>query len=141
MNKKEALKRLSSIEEETKQLRAIINSEKCYTLNDLTSYAQACKILGEKSKSSPSNSEIIKTIVKAANYLDNNNQIWRVDFTKSYYKYLPYFNNNGSGFGFYYAGYFNSSAYYSVGFYYKNSSTCELITKRFLKLYQEWLEE
>lgn len=141
MNKKDALIRLDLLENEAKELRKILNSYKEYTLNDLISYENACKILEEEIDNKSSISKQIKTIVKAANYLDNSNKIWKADFTKNNNKYFPYFNNNGSGFGWYCSGCYDTAVGAPVGFYFKNSSTCELIVKRFIKLYINWIEE
>lgn len=143
MDKKQALKRLTSLEEEAKELRKIIETEDKYTLDDLKSYEDACKILEKDEEVKPSYSQQIKAIIKAANYIDNNYKIWKPDFSGNTYNYLPYFNKNkGHGFGFFCVhGWDSSGVYCPVGFYYKQKSTCELISKRFLSLYSKWLEE
>ena len=142
MDKKQALKRLTSLEEEAKELRKIIETEDKYTLDDLKSYEDACKILEEDEEVNPSYSKQIKTIIKAANYIDNDYKIWKPDFSGSVYNYLPYFNKNkGPGFGFHGCDFWCSCVRCSLGFYFKERNTCELIAKRFLSLYNKWLEE
>jgi len=115
---------------------------KKFTLNDLNSYEDACMILNENPIVDCDYSKKIKTIVKAANFIDNDYNLWVANWTDSNeYKYLTYFENKGSGFGFDDVGSWYSNAYAPLGFYYKNSNTCELITKRFIKLYLDWLQE
>lgn len=140
-NKQEALERLASIENETKELKKIINAKDSYTLNDLTSYEQACKVLGLMSSIEASPEEQIKKIVKAANFIDNNEKVWNADWSNSNeYKYVPYFENLGRGrFGLDFVYFFDLYSYLSVGFFFKNRSTAELISKRFLSLYKEWI--
>lgn len=140
-NKEEARKRLQNIEKEVENLRRIINSEKSYTTDDIDSYEIACLILDVKPESSCSSEKKLKTIIKAANFLDNSKKVWITDFTKSDYKYIPYFNRGSSGFSFSLVDFYILWTYLPAAFYFKNSDTAKKIGIKFINLYKEWLEE
>lgn len=111
-------------------------------LNSIQSYEDACIILGSKVLKSISAGDKIKTIVKAANYLDNNEKLWKPDFNdSSQTKHVPYFNKNGSGWCLYDVGYWCSGTDVPLGFYYKDKKAGEILVKRFLSLYIQWIEE
>lgn len=140
INKTEALTRLSTLENEVKELRKIINKDE-YTLSDLNSYQDACQILNQEAFIDASYAHQIKTIIKAANYIDNK-VIWKPDFTNiNQHKYLPYFRLDGPVFGFGGVGGYCCLSHCPVGFYYKVSSTATLITTRFLSLYEKYIKE
>lgn len=125
------------------KLKSVLSN---HTLDDLNSYSDACVILNEKVLRDADYSKQIKTIVKAANFIDNNNQVWIADWKNhQQYKYAAYFIDNGSGFGL---GGVNGGVNFwlsftssPLGFFYKESKTAELITNRFIKLYLNWLQK
>lgn len=144
MNKNDALKRLDSLENEAKELRKIINTVDSYTLNDLNSYKDACKILSIPEDSYPSAKTELKIIIRASNFIDNGNTIWIADWDNvSKYKYAPCFtkNKNGLGFGLDFVHGWDFCLCFPLAFYYKVRSTAEIIVKRFLPLYNRWIQE
>lgn len=141
MNKKDALKRLDSLENEAQELRKIINGEE-YTIDDIVSYEAACKILKEEYHYNADVSKKLKTIIKAANYIDNSNKIYTPDFNNNHeHKHAPYFKFNGSGFVLVSLSVWFASTCVPLAYYYKVKSTGEIIAKRFLSLYKQWMEE
>lgn len=121
-----------------------IKIKKTYTLDDLNSYEDACKILNQGRMVMVSIDQEIKTIVKAANFIDDNEQYWKVDpnnYDQS--KYRPYFKTGPSGSGWVFGvvdnGYFGGSL--GLGFYFKNITTCKLIAERFIKKYNKWMND
>lgn len=85
----------------------------------------------------------LETIIKAANYIDNNYKEWKPDFNRSSgYKYIPYFEKKSSGWVLIVVIYLysSSSSSCSVGFYYKVSETAEFITKQYESLYNEHMK-
>ena len=145
INKKEALKRLSALENEVESLKKIIEKGDQYTLDDLSSYEDACKILNISPRSQESvysysewfNHQLL-TIIKAANFIDNNYKEYTPDFINSNTaKYIPYLEIKSSGWvlSFVHCNYGYTHA--PFGFYYKERSTAEVITKRFLFLYNQ----
>lgn len=80
------------------------------------------------------------TIIKAVNFIDNDNKEWKADFTnRNQYKYLPYFKNSDSGWsasGVYCYFSFSSS---SVGFYFKLEKSAKLIQKKYIDSYNQYL--
>lgn len=117
---------------------------KKYTLKDLQSYLDACDILGEKADTCASKTKQLFTIIKAANFIDNDHKIWDVEeafdnHNKS--KYIGWFEKLKSGWSFYVSIDCYSYSYGPVALYYKESSTCTTICKRFESLYVEYLRE
>lgn len=109
------------------------------TVGNINSYEDACNILSEKIDVNASISDQILMIVKAANYLDNNRKSWVANFETSESKYLPRFIKDGSGWVFDNVNYWGSGSCCPVGFYFKNSATCEAIVKKFIAPYKQWL--
>jgi hypothetical protein len=82
----------------------------------------------------------LEAIIKAANYIDNNYQYWEPDFdNQNILKYIPYFEKKASGwvvrsvYGTYYC------SHSSVGFYFKERNTADIISNRLITLYNKWL--
>ena len=124
--------------EQLKEIDNQVNNK--YTLDDLTSYLKACEILGEEIVEKTTKEVKILTIVRAANFLDNDNQPWKADFAeKNTSKYLPYFEKTSAGWRVCYAFGWGFDSFCPVGFYFKKSRTCDLIAKRFIDLYSQWL--
>ncbi len=86
----------------------------------------------------------LETIIKAANFIDNDNKLWELDWTygNSQYKYYNYFYKAASGGGWVYYGYDGCycSTSCSVGLYYKNNKTAVLIGKKHIDLYVKLIE-
>lgn len=109
-------------------------------VDDLNSFEDACKVLNENPLRIGSNQDKLFTIIKAANYLDNNNKIWKANFLDNQTKnHIPYFQKTISGWVF--AGMHFGVAYSSapVGFYFKEQKTAEIIANKFIKLYDKVL--
>ncbi len=82
----------------------------------------------------------LETIIKAANYIDNNHSEWIPDFTNSNItKYLPYWEKKASGWSLVCVVSFSVGSGCSVGLFYMKKSTAELLAKRFDSLYQNYL--
>lgn len=141
MDNKMVLKRLESIEAETAELKKIINGEKEYTIANLLSYEVACEVLGCVYE--PKMPEIgqLKTIIRAANFIDNRNKIWTPDFSGNSYKYIPYFIKKGDSFGFVSARCDGSWVCLPAALYFKNRDTVSVIANRFIDLYNQWIKE
>lgn len=132
----------ASTEQKAAIQKAGVSLDQNTHLAGLNSYEDACKILGEKPKASPSLAAQIKKIIKAANFLDNGNKIWKANFKdNNQYKYMAYHILSGSGWVFRAVGDWGSFPGCPVGFYFMNSDTCEFITKKFYPLYKQYLTE
>ena len=129
----------------TEEQLAEINRQqnKITRVEDINNYEDACKVLSIKPEASPSASNIIKTIVAAANFLDNNRNIWREDWDKhSKYKYYPVFERRAGGWvvsclRYYYC----FVAVAGFGSHFKQEKTCLLIVNKFLDLWLEYMHE
>lgn len=82
---------------------------------------------------------MLETIIKACSFIDNNNQLWVVDFAKDYNKYYSWWNRVSGGWVFSDVLYDGSHSHLPVGFYYKENKTCEKVSKRFNYLYSSYL--
>ena len=106
--------------------------------SNINSYEDACKVLYTTPKKDPSSKVKIKTIIKAANFLDNNGKVWREDWgDKAQPKYYPAFDYRAGGWVVCYSGY---HAVGGFGSYFKKEKTCTLIAKKFLPLYIDYIE-
>lgn len=117
---------------------------KKYTLKDLQLYKDACEILGKAEMSCPSAKEQVFTMIKAANFIDNDHKIWDVEEAfdnDNLPKYIGYFIKKKSGWSFSTSDYHFSSSGGQVALYFKESSTCSTICKRIESLYVEYLRE
>jgi len=142
MNKTEAQKKLQDLQYEVDKLKEIINAPE-YKVEDIKSLRDACKVLGIEFYNITSFSEQLKTIIKAVNFIDNENKEWKPNFGNyNEYKYIPYFEfNKRSGWSLYCVGGYYSFSIFPLGFYFKNKKSAEYIAKQFLTLYNSWLEE
>ena len=101
MNKKEAMERLSSIEEETKQLRKIIEKadEPKNIMERVKTFEDACNVLGISPTFSHPYPERIKARLKLEIIFLALNEGWKPDWSNSNeYKYYPYFEMSPFGF-------------------------------------------
>ena len=81
----------------------------------------------------------LETIIKAVNFIDNGNQIWKPDFTNSsIYKYIPWLQRKSSGWVVF-AGVdvCVSASGCPLWLYFKDRKTAELIVNKFLNLYNQ----
>lgn len=116
------------------------------TLDNLD-YSKACKLLGLQQRSKEdywTNKNWaeyqLETIIKAANFLDNNNQEWNPDFLdQNIYRYIPWFNRTKVGWVFLSVSGYSCYSYCSVGLYYKKETTAKLIATKFIDLYNQYL--
>lgn len=107
------------------------------TVDDINSYEDACKILKETVDKKLSDIEKLFTIIRAANYLDNNGEIWEADWTSGEYKYIPYFEYKKSSGWVLSSVYLFYFSYCPGGFYFKKEATAKLIANKFLTLYNK----
>lgn len=117
-----------------------VNISSSSTADQLPTYEAACKVLGEKVVKNLSAGDQIQTLVRAANYLDNNKKSWRPNFSGSSYNYLPYFIKQGSVWVLDVVYRYRSYACCPVGFYFKDEETASEMVTKHIKLYQKWLE-
>lgn len=156
INKEQAIKRLNVIEEETKELRAIIDKKDDWT--SITDIESACKWLGEhdpdvveyellcnktlKFSQKTINQKALEICIKAINTTDG--RTWSPDFTKrNQAKWYNWFEKTSSCSG---SGWLVSYAvgrYYcsSVGstFYFESEEKAKHGVKYFKSYYDIWL--
>lgn len=116
-------------------------------LDSLHSYKDACKILKQKQRKESDYDDTkewyshqLLTIIKAANFLDNNNEIWNADFdNRNTYKYIPYWIKQASGWVVDSVHCYHCSSHCSVGLYFKKEDTANVISKRFIDLYNKYM--
>lgn len=121
----------------TKEQIEEIHKQTCkFKVEDINGYEDACEILSEKVNSSASSFDKMNTIIRAANFIDNGNKIWKPDFmdTKQR-KYYPYYEVKSNHLVFD-GSLFSYFAYGQVCFYLKEE-TSTYIGKKFINLYQE----
>lgn len=125
------------------QLEQIDNQRsKKYQINDITSYGAACEILGEDSDKNASNKDKLGTIIRAANFIDNENKEWESNsLDKKSRKYFAWFEYTDSGWVFLSSSYVCYSSAGWVGLYFKNENTCAKIAQRFIEIYNKYIEE
>lgn len=135
------------------QLNQINNqlNNKNITINDLTSLDIAEKVLENTTfhnkcfqsdfhRTKDWLSYKLETIIKAANYIDNDYKEWIADFNNSNkYKYIPHFEKKSSGWVLHDVGYSYFSSICQVGFYYKKEETAIKLSKLYTKLYNQWI--
>lgn len=109
------------------------------TIQDINSYEEALMVTGDRIRSNPSIADVLLAKIKACNHIDNEGKEWIADFSDSNYKYIPYFQKNGSAWLLGYVDHCTSGTYCPVGFYFKTRSTAEYFVKRWLNEYSEWL--
>ena len=122
------------------QLKEIERQENPFkSSSDINNYEDACKVLSIKPDISPSASKRVKTIVAAANFLDNKGKIWRENWDDTdQRKYYPAFDYRAGGWVVCYSGY---HAVGGFGSYFKKEKTCLFITNKFLDLWLEYMHE
>lgn len=110
---------------------------------EIKSYEDACRVLGVPQEKKETftheedwNIHRLRIVIKAANFLDNNNAVWVPDFDNDMeVKYLPYFTNFPEWRLSFIVNYsLNSYIYY--GFYYKEKATAEAVVNNFITLYR-----
>ena len=123
------------------QLKEIERQENPFkSSSDINNYEDACKVLSIKPDISPSASKRVKTIVAAANFLDNKGKIWRENWDDTdQRKYYPAFDYRAGGWVV------DCDCHYvalgGFGSYFKESKTCLLIANKFLDLWLEYMHE
>lgn len=118
-----------------------------YTLDDLISYEKACEIINVRVRLVTEfydfeewYLEQIKIIIRAANYIDNNNQLWKPKFNNTQSNYLPWLEKTISGWRLFSSYYCSDSSHGGPAYlFYKEESTCKLIYNRFSELYSNMI--
>ncbi len=149
MNKQDALKKLTLLEKETKELRKIIEQpeslfdriktwknvciEKNINENDILPYRNPQNKLQKQ----------VNAIVKINIISELFNEEVVLDFlNKNQYKYYPYFVKESSGWVVYScADDYYSDAFLGSGLYYKDSQTALYVGKTFIDIYLDYLPE
>lgn len=122
----------------------------CLTIDDIDSIKEAEKILKDcKEHIQYLESQFprmkdwinyqLETIIKAVNFIDNDYKYWEPNFNDSSYKYMPYFKKESSYWVVSHVGFYYGFSYFSVGFYFKKKESANIISNRFITLYNKWL--
>lgn len=123
--------------DQLKEIDRQVKKTKFKSPSDINSHEDACEILGIEKTKDTTNDSKLKTIIKAANYLDNGNKEWEADWdNRDQRKNFVYLEKKPSGwvvysdydFSYYCAG-------LGSGFYYKEANTALLIARKFLNPY------
>jgi hypothetical protein len=133
--------------EQLEQIDNQVKKSKLKTIDDINSYEDGCEILQRQPDYRLQSingkyfaEHVLETLIEAVNFIDNSYKKWIPDFTNNNeYKYIPYFNKIGSGWLLCAVHYFLSDASGSVGLYYKNERTANIISKKFLSTYNIYL--
>lgn len=127
-------------------------SKKFKTVKDINSLEDAEEVLKDckthkkqTRKDFPNNNKYwnqytLETIIKAANFIDNNFIEWLSDFTDSSYKYINWFEKRDSGWVLDCVGCLVSISCCGLGFYFKKEDSAKLIVNKFLLLYNQVIE-
>lgn len=146
MDKKEALKKLATLEEETAKLRRIIESPDDYISLGVVTYEEVCKYLGEKQLTicdfnNLSEYQRTKNLVtsKLQQIAKLFNGEWKVNIKdKNQQKWYPYFEITADGGLVYYgSGYDSDYCSYGLVVYFKDKKTAEFVGRNFINLYKE----
>jgi len=81
----------------------------------------------------------LETIIKAANYLDNNKKEWKPEFNGRDYNYIPWMEKKSSGWFPHFVYYCYSSSCCPSWLYYKKEETARLFCKKHQSLYNQYL--
>lgn len=125
----------------------LIKNKQFNITDNIKSYEDACFILNINIKIRLNfendydyYSHQLKIIIKATNYIDNNNQEWIPDFdNKNINKYIPWLEKKSYGLTVGYVDVYCCSSYAPLGFFYKDSNSAKIITNRFIHLYNKWI--
>lgn len=143
INKKEALKKLATLEEETAKLRKIIEEPEDY-IGRIKTYEQVCEELGED-ELTLSDFDHLPQYMREKNLNTAKlqqveklfNGTWKADMKDpNQRKHYPYFEvKAGGGLVFYYSSY-NYSCYIGPVVYFKDEPTSTYVGKQFIDLYK-----
>ena len=121
--------------DQLKEIDRKVKKTKFKSPSDINSHEDACEILGTEVSKDITNDSKLKTIIKAANYLDNGNKEWEADWdNRDQRKNFVYLEKTSSGWVVD-SGYYYVSATLGSGFYYKEANTALLIARKFLNPY------
>lgn len=82
----------------------------------------------------------LETIIKATNFIDNDNKIWETDWNnRQSSKYLPYFEKSSGSWFFFFVTDYGWHTYAPGCIYYKNNKSANIISKKFIHLHNEYL--
>lgn len=134
---KEQLKEINKQISNTPTIETITLEDALEIVGKNRNYYNDCEF---EDKQDEANSKL-KVLIKAVNYLDNNNKEWKANFNDSNIsKYIPYAKKGSlGGWVFIGVGSCCCDSYCSVGFYFKERNSAEIIFKRFNKLYNDFL--
>ncbi len=142
IDKKEALKRLSSLENEAKELRKIIDTPVKIT-DRVKTFEDACEVLGiesfHESFQEGTPDEIaykkLKVIVAALN------EGWKPNWNNlNEAKWQPYFDMRGSGLVFHAADIWYSITAVGSRLCFRSRELCEYAGKQFQSIYNDYLK-
>jgi hypothetical protein len=109
---------------------------------DIKSYEDACESISQDPETSPSLARKLKTIIAAANYLDNEREIWNENWEKnnSQIKYYAMFEKQNVSWSVIVAC-CERFAGASYGLHFKKRDTCFDIASRFKEMFLEYMNE
>lgn len=149
IDKKQALKRLAVIEEETKELKAIINKEDDWT--SIIDFESACNYFGRDADDKLNkwkyadltmaqiNGLMLETCIGAVNNAGKDYR-WIPDWSNvSQRKWYNYFEKKSFGWSLFCAGDYCYRSGVGFGFYYETEEKAKHGAKYFKKYYDIWL--
>ncbi len=105
------------------------------TIEDIDGYKTACKILNVKEEFEASNITQLKTIAKAANFIENGYKPHKFNWNDNSSKYYPYFRNEAGGGVVFHVSYGDCSNSHGQVAYFINKKTSDYIGRKFIHLY------
>lgn len=154
MNKKDALKRIDSIEVELKELKVIVAKEddKIESYTDVLTFEDACLVLDRKpaylrkfwaNTCGKTEAEILveelKIVIEAVNKLIKTPAKFPDWENTNQQKHYPYFSRTNAGWVLYYVLYDYYSAGVGSGFYYKSEAGVKHVVNHFMPNYNAYL--
>jgi hypothetical protein len=155
-NKIELQNQANKLQKELDDLKILIDKTTNYTIEDIINSTTdqlalriSLEILGEPltklDRTFDDKQEqafyYLKYIIKAVNFLDNNNQIWIPNFDDKNCKYYPWFNLSGGSLVLSVLFYYCSRSVVPVVLLYKNEKTAKSIVNKFINtLYKDYIK-
>ncbi len=145
LSRKEALEKLKELQNYIKNYDIIDSIEDINNIDDAEQVLKDCKnhtqyLESRFVRKKDWISYQLETIIKACNFIDNNFKEWNADFNnRNLTKYYPYFEKASSGWLLHLVYHYGYIAYGAGVFYYKERNTANIISKKFIDLYNQYL--
>jgi hypothetical protein len=110
--------------------------------SQVDSYSDACEVLGEDILSDPSAKDVLKTIIRAVNFLDNGRKEYKPNFNdRTTIKHINWFEKTTSGWVAYGVGDLGYSAICPLWLFLKEEKTAKMLSEKFLPQYVKYIEQ